>query len=331
MAYPLIVFGAGASKDYIADADLDQGKLSYEPPLTKDLLSHRIQLLSTAITKNYPEYKPLIGEMNSALRAGKDFEEHLLELSGKGPNRKRQIIAFQYYLRNLFQMISAGYGGQTGNNYEILIGQLKESFDEACFVTFNYDTLLEQSLFPGENNSDIQQYVSGAYKLIKIHGSCDWSYSTPDDVSHEISGDIYQHLIKNPESAELISAHKVITKGNAGQELPAIAIPIAGKDESTFVCPSNHAEQLTEAVSKTDRILLVGWAARDPAFIRILKENISRPVDLFIVCTHLTNVIDAIQQKFDDIEFITVKEIQGDALTFSKFMNSPGCDEFMRR
>ena len=331
MPYPVIILGAGASYEYIHDQDVYQSKRHYRPPLTKQLFSPRIREIAKGIIAEYPRIIKLFGELNSALRAGKDFEDYLLEVRDRSLERKKQIISFQYYLHDLFQLISKNYGGQVGNNYEILVERIKESFDEACFVTFNYDTLLEQSLFAEKNVSDIRTYISSPHKLIKVHGSCDWVYSTPSNVRERILDEgVYKVLIDNPDLAEIINSHKGITvETQHSDDYPAIAIPIAGKDESDFVCPTEHTNKLIEALSKTDRIILVGWAARDPALIQLIKEHVNCPADMYLVCGATTRTIDAIRKRFNDVSLITIKETRDNAFTFSDFLNSRDCDAFM--
>jgi SIR2-like protein len=56
--------------------------------------------------------------------------------------------------------------------------------EKVCFVTFNYDTVLEQALqeYSGWTISDFSMYTRHAhYKLIKLHGSIDWGleFDTP--------------------------------------------------------------------------------------------------------------------------------------------------------
>lgn len=331
MRYPVIILGAGASYDYIHRNDVYSSKLPYQPPLTKDLFSPRIREIAKGIIDENRSIINLVGELNSALRAGKDFEEYLLEVRDRNLERKKQVISFQYYLHDLFQLISKNYGEQIGNNYEILVGRIKESFDEACFVTFNYDTLLEQSLFPEKKVSNIRTYISSPYKLVKVHGSCDWVYSPPSMEMGILHESVYEFLIDNPDKAKLISSRKEIIKVETKRtgDYPAIAVPIAGKDKSEFICPTEHTNQLTEALSKTDRILLVGWAAGDPALIQLIKEHVKCPVDMYLVCGSTTRHIDAIREKFNDVGLITIKETRDNAFTFSEFLNNHDCDQFM--
>lgn len=211
-----------------------------------------------------------------------------------------------------------------------MVGRIKESFDEACFVTFNYDSLLEQSLFP-EGISHIGTYTSDQYKLVKVHGSCDWLYSTPRDVEwRTIDRGAYEYLINKPDSAETIRTHKMIRlETQRSTDYPAIAIPIAGKDKSEFVCPAEHTDQLLEALSKTDRILIVGWAAGDPALIQLIEEHVHRPVRMYVVCGATTRAIDAVKDKFADVDLVSIMPTGNNAFEFSTFLNNTDCDEFM--
>lgn len=331
MNFPVVILGAGASFDYIHENEVDTTKLKFRPPLTRELFSTRIRTIAKATILEHPSITNLFGEINSGLRAGKDFEEYLREVRGRSVEREKQIISLQYYLHDLFQLISKNYGQQIGNNYGILVQRIIESFDEACFVTFNYDTLLEQSLFPDQNISDIGTFISGPHKLVKVHGSCDWVYSTPSDLKERtLDEGIYQFLIDNPDSAESIRGDKnIIVETQSSDYYPAIAIPIAGKDESDFVCPTEHTSQLIEALSKTDRILVVGWGAGDPALVKLIRKHVNIPVDMYLACGGQTRTIDAIKGKFKDMDLVTIKETRSNAFTFSEFLNNQDCDSFM--
>lgn len=331
-AYPLIIFGAGASFDYIHNTEEDPNKSNYKPPLTKDIFSKKIRGISSSTIDKYEETKPLIGELNSAVRNGKNFEQHLTEVRDRSPKRKGQLTALQYYLHSLFRFISNKYGEQIGNNYEILIEQIKESFPEACFVSFNYDTLFDRSLFPKKEISNINTYIHDNYKLIKVHGSCNWVYEIPFNLSVGDPRQIYEFLIKKPEEVEQISNSEKISIWNSNDPekgYPAIALPLADKSDSHFVCPKEHLKHLTDAISKTDRILIIGWSSSDPALIKLIRDNLKNPTKLYIVCGTDKNITASVKTNFQGIPLLNVVGQTDSSYFFSDLPNSDYLNSFI--
>lgn len=62
---------------------------------------------------------------------------------------------------------------------------------------------------------------------------------------------------------------------------PALTIPTTSKD--SFECPEDHVKVLTQVLRSVDRILTVGWRAAEANFLRLLSENLKRPVRLQVV------------------------------------------------
>ena len=57
----------------------------------------------------------------------------------------------------------------------MLISEIKRHANsQACFVNFNYDLLLEKNIFNIEKMDDIDDYINGRMKVIKIHGASNW-------------------------------------------------------------------------------------------------------------------------------------------------------------
>ncbi|MBL4644365.1 MAG: hypothetical protein JKX80_00685 [Candidatus Pacebacteria bacterium] len=291
MAQPhFIILGAGASFDFISEKDMTADK-RFKPPLAMNLLNPR---LFHFIIKDYPEVSALTSSVQSALAKGKDLEEFMEELKSKGLNRKKQLVALQFYLQKLFQEISDNFGKQPGNNYYELINKIKDTEREACIVTFNYDSLLEGLIPRLIERQELRAYISDDIKIIKLHGSCEWSYffrSMWDMESEEIRKiGIDRHLIENPEllfglgtdqkQPEVIPKRSYKDRDN-GFSYPALAIPLREKHD--FVCPTSHVEIMKESLRKTGKILLIGWKAADQNLLDIFTEEIKHPIEFTIV------------------------------------------------
>jgi hypothetical protein len=181
----LVVFGAGASYDSwpsVPPGRLSRNSEHFRPPLAKELFLSFPHF--RAISAKYPRCQPLI----PYLEARENVEEILEQFQGEaeqGNERRSQLTAIQFYIREIIQLCELRWREQTQGvtNYRTFVDQLDQVqlYPEVCFVTFNYDTLLEDALekidvrFP-----DIRSYTSQySYKVFKPHGSIDWKYWLP--------------------------------------------------------------------------------------------------------------------------------------------------------
>ena len=328
MSYPLIILGAGASFDCVPEIR-HASKERFRPPLTKNLFDKQFE----DIINKYSEVKDLASSILASLRGGDNFEKILSDIkekSQKNPDRLKQLVDFEMYLQDLFKQISNEFGNQTGSNYGALIQEINDGFKRACIVNFNYDLLLEEIL-KERITEDLNSYVNGNIKVIKVHGSCDWVYPIYDDFD-DIK-DPRKFLLENPlfteqcrkEKSQKISRKKGYVIFNQVRKkflyCPAIAIPLYGKDG--FVCPKSHIDVLERSLLEVDRILIIGWAANDPHLINLIKDKIKRPIGITIVAGN-KNEINDIFGKFSEPNFQRAAELVG----FSNFMGSKECKTF---
>ena len=268
MSKPVVILGAGASHDYIReDLILDPSLRKFQPPLTDKLF--RTALLVKAV-KNYPELEDLISTTEAAIQHGRGLEEYLSEIKTKNKERQSQIVALQFYLHDLFQSITEKYR-QPSNNYNSLIREIKDAGNgEACIATFNYDSLIERALFFAEpifpkKDRNINDYIRGPIKLIKLHGSCDWVHILKDEWGDikEDYGSSYKFLVKNPDylrdqfktkdkdilvKEDFVDTYENMHFGSRKIHYhPAIMVPLAEKEDS-FVCPNQHIDVLKNAL-----------------------------------------------------------------------------------
>lgn len=332
MSYPVIILGAGASFDYIADhLQVRENKL--KPPLADGLCNPRRY---EEIIKSYREVEPLIAGA-SAVLGRKSLEEYLKEVRDKSANnmeRQKQLVAFEFYLHKLFQWISDGFGGQSANNYTELISQINDTAGEACLVTLNYDLLIEQcpNIIIDEN---LESYIKGPIKLIKLHGSCDWVYWLDprrghfEPISIENS---YDYMMKKPLSSlrgkylfhKRCKEYEYRNESGVFHMCPAIAIPLPGK--SGYICPDSHISALKEALSRTDRILIIGWRANDTHLISLIEEHVGPHVDVTIVAGG-EEPAKEVKAKLDHIKNLTFNLSNQ---TFTGFIRSGDHESFFK-
>ena len=277
----LVIFGAGASYDY--------SEFSAPCPLTNELVNSN--RMDQNLLLKYKDCGDLFTEIRpNIIQKRISFENALRELKEKFGNqkhRKIQFAALAYYLKDFFK--NASGHTSTINNYANLINKLKDhNSGTATIATFNYDSLFETALRTGFNS--MRDYISGAIKLIKIHGSHDWSYIQDkrnflllSDSDNLISYDIIR---ENPDVLEKLKeefepVHDTEISDFSGFRFPAIAIPLTNKHN--FICPLNHTQTLQNAINTVDKILIIGWAARDQNLIRLIKEGIRKNISTLIV------------------------------------------------
>lgn len=272
-----------------------------------------------------------ITELENSLTPGHDQRIH------------RQLTILRYYLQELFLKISQEYS-QPDNNYAKLLNDLFKFDDGACVVSFNYDTLFDECL--GINLGDINSYVRGKIKLIKLHGSCDWLFIGDPVEPSNYSGDAVQyycdkpHLWRNlfsiPGDRTIIPVtpmrdgrinYKVSIDGKgSGYCVPALASPSLGK---SYICPSTHIEELSGSLDKVDRILIIGWRGEDDSLINKISSQVRRSAKIFIVVASdedKRRLVVKFGQK-ESNKFAFDQYVGG----FSKFIDSESYAEFMNQ
>lgn len=335
MSKPIIILGAGASKDYI-HSQFNRRSVDWQPPLTNDLFGRNV---FDQFLEKYPQVKHLAADALTKVPGRMTLEAYLSDIKEKraatDANRQKQLVALGFYLQQLFQKVSSEYGGQPLNNYNSLIAKINDHGGEALIVNFNYDKLLEQNI--PEIKDRVDQYVGGAIKVIKIHGACDWTYTLTNMFNED--REPYDFFMQNPWfetmpgndqpkltevfRAQEPNSYKQNYQGQFWNFYPAVAIPIT-KDK--FICPESHLQHLKSALASTNKILIIGWNAGDPQLLGLIKENITQPVSVTIVSENY-DIALAISKKMESIELL--KLIPSSQAGFSNFMRSEEIDNFL--
>lgn len=339
MATPVIIMGAGASHDYIRPdnrAVTNMHKDIFKPPLANGLCDPD---MLTYIVKNPTQETRLISAyLRSQISEKKSLETCLGEFRDRAKTYKdgqKQLNSFQFYLAELFARISVEYRMPL-NNYETLRVRIEQYlFDakenNACIASFNYDTLLEGAL---EIDRHLPSYIKNPIKLIKLHGSCDWRFILGKSVY--IRGDSYRYLMEDDPyhfAKQEVEKH-ILSERTTSYELkretdtvylsPAIALPLPGKRDTEYVCPPEHFEELKKALAETDRILIIGWSATDSHFIKTIRENIRRVINVMVVAGSQEKSL-SVQEKLKDIKELKFEVVP---FGFSDFLRSELCDRF---
>lgn len=297
----LTIFGAGASFDSVdlsLTPDLSRSirfESYYRPPLASELFDERPAFVSEM--NRWPQVAPLISRLRTATARGGAVEEVLREIQEEADRYRRRLshlMALEYYLANIldapiWEWLHAA-GGST--NYVDLIDKIELAYSgesEALFVTFNYDSMLEQAFTSvyARQMETLDDYIpEKAPALIKPHGSVDWVQTLPPGREARTTGDYAPAVIELAPQLDFKGGEIVKLPGSriVGQVWhPAIAIPV--DRTKTFVCPDTHLRRLTDDLKAVTHMLVVGWRASETHFLNLMDENLrtDHPIDLCIV------------------------------------------------
>jgi hypothetical protein len=318
----LVVFGAGASYDSSMDYSpsvqaVDRDGLviqlrAFRPPLANELFDLRGIFANAA--EKISKCQLVLNELRSR-PTEMSVEQQLKKLSEQAadyPEGKRQLLAVQFYLQWTISECQAEWNRsiKSHTTYRPLLGQIdrQRRGEPVCLVTFNYDTLLEEA-FSSLNMPfvSIDDYISrSGYKVIKPHGSVNWvraltvtstrRVDSMDQVQManriiaiadtlEPSEDYYLAPEKD-RGAWVISRSSQIPKTSGSYQivLPAIAIPLEKK--TGYACPASHVRVLEESVSKTEKLLLIGWKGAEYAFVNLLGKRLRKDIPKMIVSSN---------------------------------------------
>ncbi len=305
----MVVFGAGASYDsaqafrpprpqggghqnFGQPPPILLDNEQWRPPLADNLFSDPHSAFGTFVTK-YPKIRAVLPLLRE--RSNKSVEEILESLqneAGEYVERHRQLAAVRFYLRDLLAACTSYWIERTGGvtNYESLIDQIwrwHRTGEEICLVTFNYDLLLDHALYTfGFRPKEPRHFLAShpIFKVFKLHGSVDWARSV--DFPTQKQG--ANALIEQAEEINLMNEWLTVNPNeNERGDLPlfpCIAIPVQTKTKNTFECPPQHLAHLQNFLKQVNKILIVGWQAREAHFLELLRSNLSNLSHLMVVC-----------------------------------------------
>ena len=171
------IFGAGASNGYSSEV------LPYLPPIVADLFNDQNHIVKEVINQQKHDF--ILGHRSFLKKALKrynnDLEEYLSVLYNKNDNDDL-FSSLLIYLQDIFYLVSDRIE-ENGNNYKDLINNLFTSRGKLpwSFISFNYDTFLEQSYIFARRDQNkkfesIEDYLIYP-KIIKVHGSVNFRYT----------------------------------------------------------------------------------------------------------------------------------------------------------
>ncbi|SRR6266849_3164487 len=177
----LVVFGAGASFDSVPHFPLRASAYEiFRPPLANELFGDRRPFVE--VMQLYGDFLPLIPRLRGEVQV-EQILARFQEEAETYPKRYRQLAAIRYYLQRMLLDTQAAWLLQHHGitNYGTVLDEIDrwrvEAKEQVCFVTFNYDTMLEEAMRQvlQFNIGSMASYVDREdYVLLKLHGSVNW-------------------------------------------------------------------------------------------------------------------------------------------------------------
>ena len=306
----LVVFGAGASYDSYPEVPASappvvQMQSSTEedrPPLANQLFDNRE--IFVALMEKFRDCQALVPILR---QSGASVEKKLAEFREQGktfPRARRELAAIQYYLHfALWTCQKQWYSRHRGvTNFATLLRELErwrfETNQHICFVTFNYDTMLEEAMETVLRLTvrSIDSYRWENYSLFKLHGSVNWGRVVEHNYGQGSPDLFYQALMDSVErgTSSITERYHLCDlelhpNPPSGVLLyPALSIPMDKKDE--FSCPLGHITALEALLPRVTKVITIGWRGTEAEFLAKLKfarkqpyAGIRNAMDLLIV------------------------------------------------
>ena len=281
----LIILGAGASHNYSFSKDI------INPPLAKDLFDDQYKSLKAQ--------HPGVESLSPQLFQAKDIEQYFQIqwdkiIATHNPVLLNKIVDVQFYLHALFEKVSSNIDigrnnyvsfFQTLNDYLIQLGDNQK----ALIVSFNYDTILEQSLaralYSPFNSLDDYIDVNNRRMLVfKPHGSWNWVKFFKPEFIDSLNLEKNRSYIMNKLAFERKITLATIQRNLEDEPLilpsayskyyfPHLLIPYKKKDE--FVMPKTHSILLEQLIRQVNKIIVIGWKGTEEKFKNLLKRTLS--------------------------------------------------------
>jgi hypothetical protein len=276
-----VIVGAGAS--YACGPDGEHER----PPLTRQLFDRRGA--ARELLKTYSLARVAGGRIQREMQADTTlaFEEALLNLrTAENGHRRQMSLAIPPYLQALLMSYSTSLQAEA-KRYEVLVDELLDLPSSVCFVSLNYDTLLDNCLGAFSPLNDLGDYIDTplGWSLIKPHGSVNWYVEQPvafDPTAPE-QLDVREAPIECVPAKSLdlgevrgipvLSGHRPHART---RRYPAIALPEGPKDR--LVLPPEHLRHLRNLLSAAQQIdlLVLGYSAIDTEILELIKSSVGR-------------------------------------------------------
>lgn len=159
------------------------------------------------------------------------------------------------------------------------------------YVTFNYDTLLEQALeryLPVRFDS-VGKYLHDDWSVVKVHGSENWVQNVYRADGRDLAGSTVDTIIL--AAADGLATYPVFhvvadcdtLQVNGSYVAPVVAIPIPSKGDKDWACPADHLDRMRAWLIDASAVLTIGWKGQEPHFLRELQKLRDHDVPVNVV------------------------------------------------
>jgi hypothetical protein len=306
MSTPLIVIlGAGASR---GSADYESNPL--RPPLTVDLFDEDLygeQLRRYDLAHQAGRYIAQERELDGAL--GLEQALHALRES-QFAHHRLWAKAVPPYLQELLHAVSQAHYADA-LRYDRLIERLLR-LDFVCFITLNYDLLLDLRLNAHHRLRSFDDYIVSDknWWLIKPHGSVNWFHPSSGDFDptaphSDLRWDEEDFQCVEPTSS--LAGIRGTHESDESKRYPALAIPEGPEDR--LVLPQKHAMFVRERLRSEPEIdlLVIGYSGLDTQVLALLLQTEPKVRRLTIVDHGIAEAIAA-RERFHEAGFNWVWE-----------------------
>lgn len=279
-----VILGAGASFD-VHNGSVPILNPEMKPPLAKQLFEARFW----NIAGQYAGVKVLGAELGriAQLESAFDLEERLSQYASSTDTlTRRHFKDIPPYLRDVLIRVTNDYVPSPTNYLNLVRRLLHGESHEICFVSLNYDTLLERALEIYDAELAINQlddYVAEGRRawVVKIHGSTNWAVEVPltaaTDGGRHLE-DVLQHWDPSDFDADAITLDNRNDGSRRWRDLksgahlyPALTAPLRDK---SFTCPRVHTERLREFLQTCRVFLVIGSSGLDDDLLGFLSQNV---------------------------------------------------------
>jgi len=299
----LVIMGAGASFDSIPGKSVSE-PYDNRPPLADSLFEE--YYLSQGTIESFGRCLAIVPFLKNT-QDGKSLEQKLEEYQQQAdsyPERHKQLAGLRFYLQYMLSRIDEPWytSYHQITNHLTLIDQIWEAQKnnvkaKICFVTFNYDRLIELTL--GKHRvrfNTMDNYVSDdKFLLFKLHGSVNWKrriIQWPAEIQDHHGVIEYANRLQFSDDFEIIN-NPLEVQIKDYFFYPAISIPVLTK--SKFECPPMHLQRLQQVLPQTKLIIVVGWRGAEMHFVEILKQYVREGTSALVVAGNKSDAISTIE------------------------------------
>jgi hypothetical protein len=247
------------------------------------------------VLRAFPAARSIVQRMRREAPTGGGVERALSAFMSLAESKghaayKRDVLALRFYLADVVRSSASAAASSAADltNQLELVTRLHDAVgDGVTYVSFNYDTLLEDAVnarFGSSIGKDMASYLNGPVRVLKPHGSVNWVEEIPAlgppppgasyPYMHRKLADLADlaDLASNEASIALLDSRQV-GFGQSHFHVPAVAVPVADKD--AFLMPTGHMDALVEALGATTRLLIVGWRGSELRFQQACQAHLS--------------------------------------------------------